>query len=301
MTLSNMKLSLGVLMVLAPQVVFGESNEKGDGTNAIYNQIEIPDGYELVWAEEFDQPGKPDEKYWSYENGFVRNQELQWYQSENAVVKNGKLVIEGKREKVRNPNYNKKSDHWKQNRKYAEYTSASINTRDKFTFKYGIMEVKARIDTSMGSWPAIWTLGVERRWPENGEVDVMEYYRVDGVASILANAAWKVDGQREPEWDAEKIPFERFLEKDPNWPQKFHVWKMEWTHDHIRLYLDEELLNEVKISEADYADGFNPFRQPHYILLNLALGSNGGDPSNTDFPLKYEVDYVRVFQETTDE
>jgi beta-glucanase (GH16 family) len=112
----------------------------------------------------------------------------------------------------------------------------------------------------------------------------------------LANAALKVDGQWEPEWDAEKIPFERFLEKDPNWPQKFHVWKMEWTHDYIRLYLDEELLNEVNISDADYTDGFNPFRQPHYILLNLALGSNGGDPSDTDFPLKYEVDYVRVFQ-----
>lgn len=260
---------------------------------------EIPAGYELLWAEEFDQPGKPDEKYWSYENGFVRNNELQWYQSGNALVKNGKLVIEGKREKVRNPNYNKKSENWRENRKYAEYTSASINTKEKFTFQYGIMEVRARVDTSMGSWPAIWTLGVERRWPEKGEVDVMEYYRHEGVAKILANAAWGNEKNYQPVWDSERVPLSSFLQKDPDWAEKFHVWKMEWNEDVIQLYLDEVLLNEIDLGKITYSDGFNPFRQPHYILLNLALGSNGGDPSNTQFPLKYEVDYVRIYQKIT--
>jgi arylsulfatase A-like enzyme/beta-glucanase (GH16 family) len=257
----------------------------------------VPEGYELTWADEFDQPGKPNVKYWTYEKGFVRNNELQWYQPENAVVEDGLLVIEGRREEIPNPGLQKGSDNWKENREVAEYTSASIKTVDKFSFKYGIMEVRARIDTSMGSWPAIWTLGVDRRWPENGEVDVLEYYRHEGIAKILANAAWKGSNQWEPVWDSEKIPFSDFLENDPEWPEKFHVWKMYWTEDFIRLYVDEMLLNEIDLSEADYEDGFNPFRQPHYILLNLALGSNGGDPSETAFPLKYEVDYVRVYQE----
>ncbi|HKK10180.1 MAG TPA: glycoside hydrolase family 16 protein, partial [Bacteroidales bacterium] len=229
--------------------------------------------------------------------GFVRNNELQWYQPENAVVKDNKLIIVGKREQKPNPDFEPRHDNWKKNREFAEYTSASIKTVDKFSFRYGIMEVRARIDTSMGSWPAIWTLGKDRRWPEKGEVDVMEYYRHDGVAKILANAAWGNENNYQPVWDSERIPLSYFLQKDPEWPEKFHVWKMLWTEDFIRLYLDETLLNEIDLSEADYEDGFNPFRQPHYILLNLAIGSNGGDPSNTEFPLKYEVDYVRVLRE----
>jgi beta-glucanase (GH16 family) len=86
------------------------------------------------------------------------------------------------------------------------------------------------------------------------------------------------------------------LEKDPKWPEEFHVWKMDWTEKHIRLYLDEELLNEVDLTQTQNPDGFNPFHQPHYLLLNLAIGSNGGDPSRTKNPRKYEVDYVRVYQ-----
>jgi arylsulfatase A-like enzyme/beta-glucanase (GH16 family) len=256
----------------------------------------VPRGYRLAWSDEFDYQGSPDQSSWSFENGFVRNEELQWYQKENAKVKEGLLVIEGRREQVKNPAFERNSDGWKTNREYAYYTSSSIKTRDKFDFQYGIMEVRARIDTSMGSWPAIWTLGVDRRWPENGEVDVMEYYRVEGIPTILANAARKGDQQWNPVWDSEKIPFSSFLDRDPRWPEKFHIWKMVWTEDVIRLYLDEELLNEIDLGSATCDDGFNPFRQPHYILLNLALGANGGNPSGTSFPLRYEVDYVRVYQ-----
>jgi beta-glucanase (GH16 family) len=97
-------------------------------------------------------------------------------------------------------------------------------------------------------------------------------------------------------WDEATVPFADFLKKDSEWAEKFHIWKMDWTEDHINLYLDEELLNEVDLSQTLNPDGFNPFHQPHYILLNLAIGSNGGDPSSTEFPRKYEVDYVRVYQ-----
>lgn len=253
------------------------------------------EGYRLVWNDEFNKEGKPDSTSWSYEYGFVRNNELQWYQSENANVSKGVLVIEGRREKVANKFYEKEIKDWRRNREFAEYSSASINTSGKKTFQYGIIEVRAKIDTAMGMWPAIWTLGESKPWPANGEVDMMEFYLVENQGAILANAAWANESMNAV-WDDKIIPITHFIEQDPDWPQKFHVWKMDWTEKSIKLYLDDELLNEIDLSKTLNADGYNPFHQPHYILLNLALGSNGGDPTATTFPRRYEVDYVRVYQ-----
>ncbi|HSF54720.1 MAG TPA: glycoside hydrolase family 16 protein [Algoriphagus sp.] len=256
-------------------------------------------GYVLIWKEEFDQNGKLDSTKWRFEKGFVRNQELQWYQEQNAKMENGNLIITGKRESVANPNFESSNQDWRKSRAQAEYTSSSINTRGKFDFQYGVVEVRAKIDTSMGLWPAIWTLGIKNPWPANGEIDIMEYYRVKNVATILANAAWADSGQYRAKWDEAKIPFDDFLKKDPDWPSKFHIWRMEWTEQTIKLYLDNELLNEIDLRETINPDGFNPFRHPHYILLNLAIGGNGGDPSGSVFPGEYLVDYVRVYQKKT--
>ncbi|MBB6326552.1 beta-glucanase (GH16 family) [Algoriphagus iocasae] len=256
---------------------------------------QLPRGYQLVWQEEFEKEGAVSDENWNFEKGFVRNNEMQWYQEANAGQKGGMLFIEGRREKVANPAYEPGSENWKKSREFAEYTSSSINTRGKFEFQYGILEVKAKIDTASGMWPAIWTLGISKPWPANGEIDVMEFYQVKGEPTILANAAW-ADASKRANWDEAKIPFANFLKKDPEWAEKFHIWKMDWTEDYIRLYLDGELLNEVNLKETINPDGFNPFHQPHYILLNLALGSNGGDLSPTDFPREYVVDYVKVYQ-----
>ncbi|WP_373060128.1 family 16 glycosylhydrolase [Zunongwangia sp. H14] len=252
-------------------------------------------GYELIWNEEFETAGKPNPVFWNYEHGFTRNEELQWYQKDNANIMKGFLTIEGRRERVKNNNYEAGSNNWKKHREFAEYTSSSINTRGKKEFQYGILEVRAKIDTAKGNWPAIWTLGITKPWPSNGEIDIMEYYMVNKEPHILANVAWK-GSEEYVKWDSEKIPFQHFLDKYPEWPEKFHIWKMDWTKDYIRLYLDDELLNEIELSKTNNPDGFNPFHQPHYILLNLALGSNGGDPSETAFPQEYIVDYVRVYQ-----
>jgi arylsulfatase A-like enzyme/beta-glucanase (GH16 family) len=263
---------------------------------ADYASPNIPEGYKLAWSEEFNISGKPNENKWSYEDGFVRNQELQWYQSDNASVKNGVLEIEGRREKLVNTTYKRNSESWQETRKYASYTSASIHTKNKFSFEYGIMEVRAKIDTSMGTWPAIWTLGNGRRWPDKGEIDIMEFYRDEDVAKILANAAWGGNKNSEPTWNSKKIPLKSFIEKDALWQKKFHIWKMVWNQNLIQLYLDEALINEIDVNKITYSDGFNPFRQPHYIILNLALGSNGGNPEKTLFPVRFEVDYVRIYQ-----
>ncbi|AGA76774.1 glycoside hydrolase family 16 protein [Echinicola vietnamensis] len=255
-------------------------------------------GYTLVWSEEFNAEGKVNEAFWSFEQGFVRNHEKQYYQKANASVKHGRLVIEGRREEMPNERYEEGSGDWRRSQKVAEYTSASINTRGKKAFQYGIIEVKAKIDTAKGMWPAIWTLGTDQPWPSCGEVDIMEFYRVDDQPTILANAAWKREGgQWEAQWDEQKVPFSDFTAQQASWPDQFHVWKMEWTDEHIKLYLDEQLLNEIDLAKTTNPDGFNPFHQPHYILLNLAIGANGGDPSGTAFPRSYEVDYVRVYQE----
>lgn len=253
-------------------------------------------GYRLVWQEEFDGEGMVDAAKWNFEKGFVRNQELQWYQEQNARVGNGHLIITGRRESVPNPHFESGHQGWQKNRKQADYTSSSINTGGKFHFQYGVVEVRAKIDTAMGMWPAIWTLGINNPWPANGEIDIMEFYRVKNVPTILANAAWADEGQWKAKWDEVKIPFADFLKLDPEWPSKFHLWRMEWDENFIRLFLDGQLLNEVDLAQTTNPDGFNPFRHPHYLLLNLAIGGNGGDPTSTPFPKDYLVDYVRVYQ-----
>ena len=102
----------------------------------------------------------------------------------------GYLLIEGKKEKLKNPNYTSGSTNWKTSREFAEYTSASIQTRGLRQFQFGRFEIRARIDTACGSWPAIWTLGISKAWPSNGEIDIMEFYRIKGIPTILANFAW---------------------------------------------------------------------------------------------------------------
>jgi beta-glucanase (GH16 family) len=249
------------------------------------------DGYRLVWADEFNTDGRPDPANWTYENGFVRNEELQWYQPENAVCEDGWLVIEGRRETVPNPRYEPGSRRWQRRREQAEYTSACLKTIGLREWLYGRFEIRAKIETRPGLWPAIWTLGSARGWPACGEIDIMEYYD----DSILANACW-AEGRRRAQWDTVKIPLSEF--NDPDWGDKVHIWRMDWDADKIEIFVDGELLNTIEIEKTiNSRTGITPFREPHYILLNLAIGgTRGGDPSKTGFPSRYEIDYVRVYQ-----
>ncbi|MEM6855534.1 MAG: glycoside hydrolase family 16 protein [Planctomycetota bacterium] len=256
-------------------------------------------GYELVWNDEFDVDGLPNEEDWRFgREGFIRNNEVQWYQDDNAVIKDGVLVIEARKESRPNPNYIAGSESWKTNRPTIEYTSSLISTKGKREFLYGRFEIRAKVQADDSLWPAIWTLGSARSWPGCGEIDIMEYYR----DHILANAAWLKDGPQpwSARWDASKTPVGE-LPRPENWDERFHVWRMDWDHDFIRIYIDDHLLNEVDLSKTfnERGDRANPFREPHYILLNLALGGDNADhPDDTDteFPAHFIVDYVRVYQ-----
>jgi beta-glucanase (GH16 family) len=271
-------------------------SQNKDLYNPDFSTPSLISGMTLVWSEDFNIPGKPDTTTWKYEKGFVRNQELQWYQSENAVCQDGLLIIEGRKERVRNPYYSKGSASWKSNRKFAKYTSASIRTSGMKQFQFGRFEIRARFDTACGSWPAIWTLGISKPWPSSGEIDIMEFYRVNKIPTILANFAWGTNKNLEAKWVDMKKPLTDFIATDPLWTKKFHIWRMDWNEKSISIYLDDQLLNTILLDQTVNPDGFNPFLQPHYFVLNLALGGNGGDPSKSKFPIKYEVDYVRVYQ-----
>ena len=250
-------------------------------------------GYKLVWADEFNKNGKPDTANWSYEEGFVRNLEDQWYQTDNAFCENGLLIIEARREARKNPLYEAGSNDWRKKRDSIHYSSSCIITRYKQQWQYGRFEMRARIDISDGMWPAWWTLGVSKRWPANGEIDIMEYYRDQLLANFVVLAK---EGKQE--WHTEIKKVSELGGKE--WASKFHVWRMDWTKDFAALYVDDMLLNKISVDSLVNKDGSNfyPFRQPHYMLLDLAIGGqNGGDPSNTSFPRRFEVDYVRVYQE----
>jgi beta-glucanase (GH16 family) len=290
----HMKKLLVTFLVL-PVTLCLNAQEKDDYQPDFSAPASLP-GYALVWHDEFNKDGRPDTGNWIFENGFVRNEELQWYQPQNANCSNGVLLIEGKREQIENPHYEKDSKNWRLNRAYAGYSSASLQTRGLHEWKYGRFEIRARIDTAQGAWPAIWTLGVDRPWPSNGEVDIMEFYRISNKPALLANVAWGTDKPFTANWHTEIKPLVHFTGKDKEWVKKFHTWRMDWDKDSIRLYLDGERLNCTALSKTLNADGSNPFHQPHYLLLNLALGGNGGDPSVTKHPVKFEVDYVRVYQ-----
>jgi len=228
---------------------------------------------ELVWADEFDQPGRPDPARWTYETGFVRNRELQWYRPENAWCENGMLIVEARREP------------WKG----AEYTSASLTTKGIESWRYGRFEMRARIDTRTGLWPAFWTVGVPGRWPRSGEIDIMEYYR----GELLANLIWQ--GPERTKSFTRRKPIASF--EDPEWSSKFHTWRMDWNENRIVITVDGEVLNDSDLNEAANPDGTNGFRQKHAIILNLAIGGTaGGDPSPTEFPARMEIDWVRVWQ-----
>ena len=269
-SLATFGLILAVLIFAAP----AESAEK----------------WKMVWHDEFAKNGPPDPANWNFEQGFVRNEEPQWYQPENAICTNGLLVIEARPEHKPNPNYVPGSRNWKTSREWIECTSASLTTRGLHDFTYGKFEMRARIDTRNGSWPAFWTLGSnigDVGWPACGEIDIMEAY----TSNVLANVDYKF--HNDSVWSTVKKPTTTLPR---NWSKKFHTWTMEWDDKKIDLLLDGKLMNHLDLASADKADGGNPFRGPLYLILNQALRTQDGAPWQSILPVRFEVDWVRVYQ-----
>jgi len=290
----SMKISNLLYLFLS---IFSAYGQKYDSFFPDFNEVKAIKGMKLVWQDEFNENGEPNPKFWGFEKGFVRNEELQWYQEENINCRNGVLLIEGKRVQIPNPNFEADNASWRKNRKEINFTSASIQTKGLQEWQFGTFLIRAKIDTTLGSWPAIWTLGNNGQWPSNGEIDIMEFYRVKSEPTIFANVAYGTDKQYAAKWDDSKTRLKHFIDKNKDWVNQFHIWRMDWTPETINLYLDDELLNSTLLSETINPDGKNPFLQPHFLLLNLAIGGqNGGEPKPETTLINYEVDYVRVYQ-----
>jgi beta-glucanase (GH16 family) len=239
-----------------------------------------PPGRQLVWSDEFDRDGLPDQARWNYDVGGHGwgNNELQFYtrgRPENARVEGGRLIIEARREP------------WEGK----EYTSARLVTKGKGDWTYGRIEVRAKLPGGRGSWPAIWTLGstTPLTWPDDGEIDIMEHVGFDpGVvhASVHTKAYNHVQGTQ------------RTAKRQvPDAMQAFHVYATEWTADRIRTSIDGEVYFEF----AREAGGKPvwPFDAPQYLLLNVAVGGNWGGQKGVDpssLPYRFEIDYVRVYR-----
>ena len=164
-----------------------------------------------------------------------------------------------------------------------------MTTSGKHTFTYGRFEIRARIDTRAGSWPAFWMLG-SGPWPRSGEVDIMEYYRNMVLANVCKPAGSDCD------WTSKQQSLSSL--GGAAWSSQFHVWAMEWDADKIDLFLDDELVNHFVVSTAVGAGEQNPYvGRTFYMLVNLAVGGDWPGPPNaeTRFPATFEVDYVRVY------
>lgn len=253
--------------------------------------------WRLVWSDEFDYEGLPNPEKWNYEEGFIRNNEQQYYtreRLENARVEDGVLVIEARREAFENPKYKPGSNNWREKREEAEYTSACLITDGIASWTYGRIEVNAKLPEGRGVWPAIWMLGTNRTevgWPECGEIDIMEFVGYKPT-TIHANVHTKAYNHVKKTGKGDQIQL-----KAPH--ADFHVYAIEWTPGKIDFYLDDTKYFTFEKEEGGGVDVW-PFDAPQYLLLNLAIGGSWGGQKGIDesiFPQTFEIDYVRVYEQ----
>ena len=250
--------------------------------------------WKLVWKEEFNYTGLPNAKKWSYEVGHIRNNEKQYYtnaRKENAWVSNGVLAITGKKESFPNESFKKGSGDWKTQDSTAQYTSASINTLGKVGWKYGRIEIKAKLPHGGGIWPAIWMMGTNRSevgWPKCGEIDIMEF---------VGNQPKDIYGTMHfPDPNAEGNKSNGSKITSENLKNDFHLYAIEWNEKTIDVYFDNNKYHSFSIDSAGVGEDI-PFRKPFYLLLNLAMGANWPGPiDDSILPQQFLVDYVRVYE-----
>ena len=246
--------------------------------------------WKLVWSDEFNYTGLPDASKWGYDVGGHGwgNKELQNYterRKENARVENGVLIVEARRD----------------GGETQPYTSARLVSKGKGDWTYGRFEIRAKLPSGRGTWPAIWMLPTQRSygtgyWPDNGEIDIMEHvgYDPDVVHASAHTKAYhhSINTQKTGKTKVESAR------------SKFNVYAVEWTPEEIRWFINNQQFfkfgNErLSNPAADHKQW--PFDKPFHLLLNLAVGGNWGGAQGVDdsiWPQRMEVDYVRVYQQS---
>jgi beta-glucanase (GH16 family) len=242
----------------------------------------IPAGYALVWSDEFSTNGLPDPAKWAYDTGMNKqgwhNRELQYYsgpRADNAEVQGGRLVITARKEQRR------EAADWGGQ----AYTSARLLTAGKAAWTYGYFEVRARLPCGKGTWPAIWMLNSAMVWPEGGELDIAELVgreptQVFSTVHTAAGSGGHGSGA------ATQLP---------DVCRSFHTYQMHWTPQQARFAID----GKTHFTHVNAGTGKNqwPFDTPQFMILNVAVGGDfGGEVDDSIFPVRMEVDFVRVYQ-----
>ncbi len=258
-------------------VIAGDPTNTGEGYSTPLNY----EGMTLIWSDEFTGTNIDPNK-WSHDigNGCPNlcgwgNNELEYYRKENSRVENGVLVIEAKKEQFQG----------------SAYTSSKILTRDKFDFKYGRVDARARLPKGQGLWPAIWMLGANHStvgWPSCGEIDIMEMIGGSGrERTSHGNVFWDDEGVQD-------FVGEHSLNSGYFYDE-YHVFSIIWNASKITWYVDDIEFHSFDITDNTRSE----FRNNFFLIVNVAVGGNWpGNPDNTTlFPTDMKVDYIRVFQD----
>lgn len=235
----------------------------------------------LVWSDEFNTPGLPDNKKWGYDIGGSGwgNNELEYYTKarlENARIEDTVLIVEARKESYEGKNF----------------TSARLVTKNKGDWKYGRIEVKAKLPGGAGTWPAIWMLptdSVYGTWPKGGEIDIMEHIGFDPA---------KVYGTIH----TDAYNFKKGTQKGaalnlPDAENAFHIYAINWDEDKIEIFCDSVKYNTFNNEHTGYSAW--PFDKPFYLIFNIAVGGDWGGIKGVNdsiFPQKMLIDYVRIYE-----
>ena len=257
--------------VEAPSVVTSQQTK---------DSIKVPDGYRLVWHDEFEQDTVLNAENWTHEvwrKGFVNN-ELQEYVNHKTPngqlvteVKNGRLLIHCVKEN-------------------GKIYSGRVYAKVHEGWQYGYFEASIKLPKGRGTWPAFWMMPVNfRSWPADGEIDIMEEvgYHPNYVSSSLhANAHVHSNGTQ--------VTHEMLCEGAED---GFHTYAMLWTAQNITTYVDGRL--QLSYDNRGLGRDDWPYENPFYVIFNLAWGGNWGGSQGVDeraLPATMEVEYIRVFQ-----
>ncbi len=271
-------------LVVPPQVNVNTPNP----TLTVANNDDVSpgDALTLVWSDEFDA-AQLDPTSWFFETGDGTdygipgwgNNELQYYLPDNARLEGGLLKIEARSESIG---------------RY-DYTSARINTRDRFAFRYGRIEARMRLPGGQGVWPAFWLLAQDSPyggWAASGEIDIMEAVNLGGSGGNLVYGTIHYGGEA----PNNTFSGETYLVPS-NAMTEFHTYAVEWDATEIRWYVDD-VMYAMRNNWTSTGGAFPaPFDVPFYIIFNVAVGGNfpGNPDASTVLPVTMEVDWVRVY------
>ena len=243
------------------------------------------EAWKLVWSDEFNDQ-QLDYSKWGIEvNAFGGgNNELQLYtdRAKNVRVGNGHLVIEAHKD---DPNILGVG---------RGYSSGRLRTKHRGDWKYGRFEIRAKMPKGKGMWPAVWMLPTDEKygnWALSGEIDIMEF---DGAKPNHVLGTLHFGDQ----WPNNRSSSGQFELPQGTFADDFHVFALEWEKGVMRWFVDGKLYQTKTKWDSKSAPFPAPFDQRFHLLLNLSVGGNlvGAPDASTEFPQRFEIDYVRVYQ-----